>query len=131
MVPYAGVSFWAHQRMTNFCRDSLSKYTLVDPKIKTKKGLKWWAELTSGAIAGLTAQTASYPFEVIRRRIQISAAETNSPNTAIVNTAKNIFYTNGFKGFYIGLSVGYVKVAPLTAIAFFTYTKMKQLLKIS
>ena len=45
-------------------------------------------------------------------------------------TARNIYVTKGFKGFYVGLSIGYMKVAPMTDISFYVYDRLKALLDI-
>jgi solute carrier family 25 protein 16 len=46
------------------------------------------------------------------------------------DTVKDIYRVKGFKGFYVGLSIGYLKVMPMVAISFLTYERMKQVLDI-
>ena len=59
MVPYAGTSFltWGYLR------------SLLAPATGERPGAL--ADLACGAVAGAVAQTASYPFEVVRRRMQV------------------------------------------------------------
>lgn len=80
MVPYAGVSFWTYHLVTRYCRynPAVTQWTRkpldFDPNAKEltpaqrrfakKPPLKTWAELACGGIAGLVAQTSSYPLEV-------------------------------------------------------------------
>lgn len=80
MIPYAGVSFFTYYGLTNFARYNplATKYTLVpldfDPNASElthqqqlrlrKPKLKTWAELLCGGLAGVIAQTSSYPLEV-------------------------------------------------------------------
>lgn len=80
MVPYAGVSFLTYTSVTNYCRHNplLSRYTLkpfdFDPsssdltpqqqKRLEKPILETWAELFCGGVAGVVAQSSSYPLEV-------------------------------------------------------------------
>ncbi|KAI8329902.1 mitochondrial carrier domain-containing protein [Blakeslea trispora] len=70
MTPYAGVSFWFYHIITqSFRHDPLLRpYTRAslsrEHEQMEKPPLKTWAELTCGGLAGLVAQTSSYPFEV-------------------------------------------------------------------
>ncbi|XP_011409833.1 PREDICTED: calcium-binding mitochondrial carrier protein SCaMC-1-like [Amphimedon queenslandica] len=56
--------------------------------------------LTCGALAGATAQTAVYPLDVIRRRLQVSGAAARS-----------------LRELFSGLSVTYLKIMPSVAIS--------------
>lgn len=62
MIPYAGVSFlsWGYLRSR-----------VLPPSKVGHKPPTLIADLTIGAISGVFAQTASYPFEVVRRRMQV------------------------------------------------------------
>ncbi|CAG8439862.1 6854_t:CDS:2 [Diversispora eburnea] len=139
MIPYAGVSFWTHHILTEFCRNSLFEHTtkpsLVIGKLDSsgqemRPPLKARIELIVGGLAGAIAQTTSYPFEVIRRRMQVYGAYDPSKFVGIWQTAKTIWNTNGFKGFYVGLTIGYIKVIPMVAVSFTVYNRMKLLLNI-
>jgi solute carrier family 25 protein 16 len=46
------------------------------------------------------------------------------------DTVQEIHRVKGFKGFYVGLSIGYLKVMPMTAVSFATYERMKAYLGI-
>jgi len=61
MIPYAGVSFLTYGTL----KRHISYYI---PYLEGKKTQK---DLACGAVAGAVSQTASYPFEVIRRRMQV------------------------------------------------------------
>ncbi|KAL0082897.1 putative mitochondrial carrier protein [Phycomyces blakesleeanus] len=148
MIPYAGVSFWTYHIVTQFCRYNpiATKYTLkpdvvdFDPaksnltvqqqRIVDKPPLKTWAELFCGGVAGLVAQTSSYPLEVIRRRMQVGGLLDPTVFVGFVKTTKDIFKSKGLKGFYVGLTIGYIKVIPMVAISFTVYEKMKYALNI-
>lgn len=43
-------------------------------------------------------------------------------------TVTDIYRVKGIKGFYVGLTIGYIKVIPMFAISFTTYEYMKRLL---
>lgn len=122
VVPYGGVSFWCYSKLTHFCRTEIAGVAMADNHLKV------WAGLASGGLAGAIAQTVAYPLEVIRRRMQITGRF--GPGQSIYATAKRVYGQNGVRGFFAGLSIGYIKVTPMTAISFFTYEQMKRLLEI-
>lgn len=129
IVPYAGFSFWSQSILTNLCRDYFPEYTtkVVEGKPTSERPLKRFFEFSCGGAAGAIAQTISYPIEVIRRRMQVAGVLTTS-RPGIAQVARQVFQERGFRGFFAGLSIGYIKVTPMSAIAFFTYAEMKQLL---
>lgn len=45
-------------------------------------------------------------------------------------TINDIYRVKGLKGFYVGLTIGYLKVIPMAAVSFLTYERMKQVLEI-
>lgn len=139
MIPYAGVSFFTHYLLTEFCRTELADLTtkpsLAAGKLDSrgqniKAPLKTWVELTVGGLSGAIAQTVSYPLEVIRRRMQVYGAVDPTRYVGFWQTIRTIWVTNGFKGFFVGLSIGYLKVTPMVAVSFTVYHRMKLLLNI-
>ena len=96
----------------------------------TRPRLRTWAELLSGAMAGLISQTASYPLEVIRRRMQVSGAVGDGHRMRMGETAGLIFRERGVGGFFVGLGIGYVKVVPMVAVSFWVYERSKTILGI-
>ncbi|CAD1809258.1 Mitochondrial carrier family protein [Candida parapsilosis] len=144
MIPYAGVSFYAHDLLHDILRSKpLRKYTVqpatrtsTSTSVKTKSSresrppLKAYAQLIAGGISGLCSQTAAYPFEVIRRRMQVGGAVGGGQFLSFKNTAGLIYRESGIKGFFVGLSIGYMKVVPMFACSFFVYERMKKFLGI-
>ncbi|KAK5098345.1 coenzyme A transporter [Lithohypha guttulata] len=137
MIPYAGMSFLTHDAIGDLFRlPQLAPYTIMrgskDAAITTERGtntkraqLTAPAQLAAGAIAGLVSQTSSYPLEVIRRRMQIGGAVGDGRRAGIVETATRIFVERGFKGFFVGLTIGYLKTVPMTATSFYVYERGK------
>ncbi|CAO3610231.1 unnamed protein product [Cunninghamella echinulata] len=151
IIPYAGVSFWTYHIVTKFARHHpiASQYTRApleldfDPttddyvnltpsqqRLVDKPPLKAWAELVCGGVAGLVAQTSSYPLEVIRRRMQVGGLLNPDKFVSFMDTTKEIYRVKGLKGFYVGLSIGYLKVTPMVAVSFAVYERMKRVLEI-
>ncbi|KAI1334846.1 mitochondrial carrier protein LEU5 [Xylariaceae sp. FL0016] len=135
MVPYGGMGFLTHGTIGDIFRlPLLSPYTTLPqpstaPKNKPRP-LTWWAQTTAGGIAGLVSQTVSYPFEVVRRRMQVGGAVGDGHRLRIGETVAKIFKESGARGFFVGLSIGYVKMVPMTAMSFYAYERMKTLFAI-
>ena len=130
MLPYAGVSFLTHDTVSDLLRHpSIAQHTTLPMKKNHPQGrpaaLRSWAELCAGGVAGMISQTASYPLEVIRRRMQVGGAVGDGHRLRLAETAKLILRERGFRGFFVGLTIGYVKVIPMTAVSFYTYERLK------
>ncbi|KAI2789508.1 Mitochondrial carrier protein LEU5 [Penicillium oxalicum] len=132
MLPYAGVSFLTHDTVGDWLRSpAVAEYTTIPAaESKPKKGsrqpqLTASAELFSGAVAGVVSQTSSYPLEVIRRRMQVGGAVGGGQRLGILDTGRKIWMERGFRGFWVGLTIGYIKVVPMAATAFFVYERLK------
>lgn len=140
MVPYAGVSFLTHDTIGDWLRSpSLAPYTTIpnsetsgplssfsrNSRRSSRSQLTASAELFSGAMAGLISQTSAYPLEVIRRRMQVSGAVGDGHRLKMAETVRKIWLEKGFRGFWVGLTIGYVKVVPMVATSFFVYERAK------
>lgn len=135
MLPYAGISFLTHDTVSDLLRHpSIVKHTTLAQTTRHPEGrpaaLRSWAELCAGGIAGLISQTASYPLEVIRRRMQVGGAVGDGHRLRLAETASMVFREKGFRGFFVGLTIGYVKIIPMSAVSFYTYERMKLILGI-
>jgi solute carrier family 25 protein 16 len=135
MLPYAGMSFLTHDTTGDLLRHpKIAQYTTLprpdNYPIGKPAPLRSWAELFAGGVAGLVSQTASYPLEVIRRRMQVGGAVGDGRRLRIGETARIIMKERGFRGFFVGLTIGYAKVVPMAAAAFYTYERLKTALGI-
>ncbi|KAH9810485.1 coenzyme A transporter [Teratosphaeria destructans] len=139
MLPYAGTSFLTHDVAGDFMRQPyLATYTVLPLSERSQKQLapnkppplRAWAELTTGALAGFVSQTVSYPLEVIRRRMQVGGVVGDGHRLTMIEVARNIMRDRGWRGFFVGLGIGYVKVVPMVATSFYAYERMKVVLSI-
>ncbi|KAL7627521.1 coenzyme A transporter [Parahypoxylon ruwenzoriense] len=135
MVPYAGMSFLTHDTVGDILRHpSISSHTMLPKPANSPPDkpppLRAWAQLIAGGLSGAVSQTVSYPLEVIRRRMQVSGAVGDGRRLRIGETASMIFRERGIPGFFVGLTIGYVKVVPLVAVSFYTYERMKAMFNI-
>lgn len=117
MIPYSGTSFLAW----DFLR---AKMYGTDTK-PSRMG-----NLLVGAISGVLGQTVSYPFEVVRRRMQVGGLTQPDRWIGWRETVKTVWRQGGWQGFFVGLSIGYLKIVPMTAVSFAVWEEMKGLLKI-
>jgi solute carrier family 25 (mitochondrial carrier protein), member 16 len=128
MVPYAGTSFlaWGYLRSivlpspppsADGSRPGQAKATPI-------------ADLAIGAVSGAVAQTASYPFEVVRRRMQVGGLVRPDRWLTWRETVRDIWVRNGWRGFYVGLSIGFLKIVPMTAVSYAVWQSGKRALGI-
>jgi solute carrier family 25 protein 16 len=122
MVPYAGVSFlsWGYLRSR----------ILPPPKVGGYNPPTPIADFVIGAVSGAIAQTASYPFEVVRRRMQVGGITSPDRWLRFGETVNGVWKTGGWRGFYVGLGIGYLKVVPMTAVSFAVWQSCKRLLNL-
>lgn len=83
--------------------------------------------LLYGAIAGACAEAATYPFEVVRRQLQMQVRETK---LSAVATCVKIVNQGGVPALYAGLIPSLLQVLPSAAISYLVYEFMKIVLKV-
>jgi solute carrier family 25 (mitochondrial carrier protein), member 16 len=118
MVPYAGTAFltWG------FLRERLL------PPPSPNSPPTPLADLAIGALSGALAQTVSYPFEVVRRRMQVGGLTQPDRWLRWGETVRAVWLRGGLRGFYVGLSIGFLKVVPMNAVSFAVWQSMKRVL---
>lgn len=89
---------------------------------KTKRSQPYpYERLAFGASAGLIGQSASYPLDVVRRRMQ-TAGVIGSSYSTILGTMREIVTHEGvIRGLYKGLSMNWVKGPVAVGISFTTF----------
>lgn len=88
-----------------------------------------YERLAFGACAGLIGQSASYPLDVVRRRMQ-TAGVTGHTYSTITGTMREIVSEEGVvRGLYKGLSMNWVKGPIAVGISFMTFDLTQILLR--
>jgi solute carrier family 25 protein 16 len=120
IVPYAGTAFltWGHLRATLVPVAPDGRHPRATPL----------ADLGIGALSGALAQTVSYPFEVVRRRMQVGGLTQPGRWLRWGETVRMIWMRGGARGFFVGLGIGYLKIVPMNAVSFAVWQGMKRLL---
>jgi len=117
VAPYVGINFAAYEALRG----------VVTPPGKTSIVRK----LACGALAGSISQTLTYPFDVLRRKMQVTGMAHGGLGyhyNGALDALGSIIRTEGFRGLYRGLWPNLLKVAPSIATSFFTYELVKELL---
>lgn len=132
MLPYAGASFLTHDVAGDALRHPrIARYTTLPLTAGSGRNsskpaqLTSWAELFAGGFAGFVSQTASYPLEVIRRRMQVGGAVGDGHRLKMAEVARDVWREAGVRGFFVGLTIGYFKVVPMVATSFYVYERGK------
>ena len=82
------------------------------------------AKLLCGGMAGAFAQTASYPLDVARRRMQLGQF-SGGMMAVLVSTYKE---AGMVRGLFRGMSINYLRAVPMTAVSFSVYETLKQMM---
>ena len=120
IIPYAGVSFFVFETSKNYLMN-----------LQAEKNLPSLQIFACGLLAGALGQTVAYPFDVIRRRMQLYKITEHLPHhhysAGIVQALKSVISVHGWsKGIFSGLSINYLKVAPASGISFLVYDTLKK-----
>lgn len=119
MIPYAGTGFL----VWDFCHAYF--YPVADGKAQRPSV---GADLAIGAVSGAISQTVSYPFEIIRRRMQVGGLTRPDRWLGWGETVRVVYTSGGWRGFFVGLSIGYLKIIPMTGISFAAWQGFKRML---
>ena len=130
VIPYVGLNFAVYE--------SLKDLLIRASDAESERDLNVVTRLGCGAAAGTLGQTVAYPFDVARRRLQVSGwrgadhlvqgeAEKHLYRGMLDCFVKTVKY-EGVGALFKGLWPNYVKVVPSIAIAFVTYEQVKELL---
>ncbi|ODQ64152.1 mitochondrial carrier [Nadsonia fulvescens var. elongata DSM 6958] len=131
VAPFVGINFAVYE----YLRDLVlrrSEVTRTQPTTLEK--------LTMGAISGAVAQTAIFPFDVLRRRFQImtmpgklnnfGANGGNGQYTSVWHAIKSIVHNEGMGGLYRGLSANLLKVIPSMAATWLSFEFVMDILRV-
>ncbi|KAJ1305714.1 hypothetical protein OPQ81_010449 [Rhizoctonia solani] len=119
VAPYVGINFAAYER--------LRQIITPDPTVDYSAPRK----LMCGALAGSISQTLTYPFDVLRRKMQVVGMQQGVLGykyNGAIDALRTIVRVEGIQGLYRGLWPNLLKVAPSIATSFFTYETVKDFL---
>ncbi|PZC70966.1 hypothetical protein B5X24_HaOG214510 [Helicoverpa armigera] len=119
VIPYAGVSFYTYDTLKHKYQEYFGK----------PQGAV--VNVCLGGTAGAIAQTASYPLDIVRRRMQTARRRPDGtyPYGSIADTLVMVYKSEGWRGFFKGLSMNWVKGPIAVGISFATYDAIKSTLR--
>ncbi|KAJ3374454.1 mitochondrial thiamine pyrophosphate transporter [Allomyces arbusculus] len=117
IVPYMGLTFGAYESLKLLYLTHLP--TSFHP----------WEPMLCGALAGTLAKLGVYPFDTVRKRVQVVRGPTHAyvlavataRTTSAVHVALDMARREGVRAFYRGLVPGLVKAGPSSAVTFWAY----------
>ncbi|EIN10195.1 mitochondrial FAD carrier protein [Punctularia strigosozonata HHB-11173 SS5] len=122
-MAYEEMKRWGFERKKRQFAKEGKPYTAADDKLSNTS-----YTLMSGA-SKLFALSTTYPYQVIRSRIQNNATTHLYPT--IPACIKRTFAEEGFKGFFRGLGTNFVRVLPGTCVTFVVYENLAWLFRTS
>ncbi|KAI9746133.1 MAG: mitochondrial thiamine pyrophosphate transporter [Claussenomyces sp. TS43310] len=121
IVPYMGIFFAAYEML----RISLGKLELPFGS----------GDATAGVVASVMSKTAVFPFDLVRKRLQVQGPtreryiHKNIPvYKGVFATVQSIIKNEGRRGMYRGLTVSLIKAAPASAVTMWTYERALRIL---
>lgn len=83
-----------------------------------------------GRLAGLASSAATFPFEVVRKRMMVGAVVGKRTPRNFGHTVQLILEEEGVRGLYQGIAASSLKVMPASGLSWMFYEKCKQLLHV-
>lgn len=139
VLPYSGFVFFTYESLKHIRLGKQSIEThifrymffVISIDYHSHRPINKAERMLFGAIAGLVGQTASYPFDVIRRRLQTAAViRPNEASMGALATAKKIIREEGIiRGLYKGVSMNWLKGPISVGVSFMTFDTLVRLIR--
>ena len=94
--------------------------------LKGKTGAQEIQTSLSGIIAAFVAISISYPFDPVRRLMQLNGSSPEHNYKNIFDLCYRMYKKDGFKAFYRGYNATLMKSIPTNAVLFLMNEKLKQ-----
>lgn len=131
-VPSFSISYMVYGSLKEYALEDELFYNLR--KVDTKTGeekLGFKLSLMCGAVSGTLSTLVTFPFDTIRRRMQIQSLHY-APGERLtgIQMIARLLKKDGIKGFYRGLTPEILKVVPMVGSMFTVYEFMKDRLNV-
>jgi hypothetical protein len=131
-VPSFSISYMVYGSLKEYALEDELFYNLR--KVDTKTGeekLGFKLSLMCGAVSGTLSTLVTFPFDTIRRRMQIQRLHyTPGERLTGIQMIARLLKKDGIKGFYRGLTPEILKVVPMVGSMFTVYEFMKDRLNV-
>ncbi|KAN0116440.1 mitochondrial carrier [Russula decolorans] len=122
-MAYEKMKIWAFERKRRRLEKLGRAWTMEDDKLSNT------AYTVMSAASKLAALCTTYPYQVIRSRIQDDSVLARTHHSTIPSTIAHTWAHEGIGGFYRGLATNVVRVLPGTCVTFVVYENIAWLLK--
>jgi len=119
VLPYSGTSFMTFETL----KASLKTWM----GLKTDKEIPTYIRLVCGAVAGLVAQSLTYPLDIVRRRMQVSGGTLEY--RGVLHALTSIYGKEGWHGLYKGLAMNWIKGPIAVAVSFTANDMLKDMFR--
>lgn len=89
----------------------------------------WYMSMVLGAASKILAATVTYPYQVIKSKLQARDSHQMSRYLGTVDCIRKTWRSEGLLGFFRGVTPNALKVAPGSAVTFLVYEEVRKLLK--
>jgi len=131
-VPNFSISYTVYGSLKEYALDDDLFYNLRKINVESgEESLGLRLSLLCGAASGTLATLVTFPFDTIRRRMQIQNLHLDKKHRLTARRhVFNLFQNEGIYGIYRGLTPELMKVIPMVGTMFFVYETLKQNLKV-
>lgn len=136
VLPYSGCVFYTYESLKHFRlgkrNESCSSQRLSSSSdYDHRRTITKTERLIFGAISGLIGQTVSYPFDVVRRRLQTATViRPQEASLGAIATAKKIIREEGVMGgLYKGVTMNWFKGPISVGVSFMTFDTLIKLIR--
>lgn len=114
VIPFAGGTFMAYEFLEKMWG-------------KPKEKLTPWENFVNGCLAAAFAQTFSFPFDTIRKKLQAQGKSKGAPQfTGMIDCFAKTIKKDGVLGLWRGTAANLAKVAPYAGITFAVYESCRR-----
>ncbi|KAL3776192.1 hypothetical protein ACHAW5_008555 [Stephanodiscus triporus] len=127
-VPNFSISYVAYGSLKEYALEDELFYNLrkVDTATGDRTKLGFVLTLACGAVSGTLSTLITFPFDTVRRRMQIQG-QHYSPELRLtgMQMIRSMYRKDGMKGFYRGITPEILKVVPMVGTMFTVYELLK------
>ncbi|XP_063933621.1 uncharacterized protein LOC135145439 [Zophobas morio] len=121
VIPFEGVQFAVYETLKEYTVDSRwPSWRWPESKLDSDA----MDILVIGSLAGAAGQTVSYPFDLVRKRMQVKGM-IRSRYTGTVHCFCCVYREEGVGGLFKGSFPNLLRIGPYAAVVFFTYESAK------
>lgn len=119
VAPESAIRFYTYEMLKGF---------IVDARGQEKGDIGTAGRLVSGGLAGAIAQTAIYPMDLVKTRLQTCACEGGKA-PSLGKLSRDILVHEGPRAFYRGLTPSILGIIPYAGIDLAAYETLKDMSK--